>query len=160
MLKRFLIILSLLFTSSLMAMDRVATVTNDDNKKEIYELMIETTENGSLYKLHVLSNLSKPDIYSFDQVSKGIDLVKREKRSIVKLQSIDIDPLAGGVVEVNYLNNGITGKRKSCKIKILSEDGHWVMKTLDNVLIKSLHFTVKKLAFKVIGLDEMLINRK
>jgi hypothetical protein len=156
-------------TSSIMAMDKLAIVTNEDNPDEIYTLYIESSDNGSLVNLYVYCDKNKPDdgcrpdkpsIYTFTQVQKGLSLVTRGKREIVNLKGVELDQLAGGVAHVDFLHSGITGSRIVKKLQILSEDGKWVMKTMDNRLIKNIHFTVKKVFGKTIGLDKMIINKK
>ncbi len=158
MVKMFIFALTLIGSLVMHAqVDKLAVVTNGmDSDKCI--LTVDTDETGALQNLHVTEDKSSHGSYPLADVQKGIVLVERSNRDIVLLSGADLDATAGGKVIISYLYNALTKRHKHKQLELFQQDGKWVMADEQHKIVKSIHFTTKKVLGKVVGLDEMIIK--
>ena len=148
-------ILSLILALTTKAEDlKILEVKNTDDGA-FYDLYLENNEEDQAHGLKLYDRDLK-DWKDFDvsDLVGGITLKQEGSYKVLVLRSQDFEHDRGGHFKLNYLYNGISGKRKDMPIKIDFNGSEW--KVLHNgEVIKRLDFKVKKFFGKTIGIEKV-----
>lgn len=129
---------------------KLAYITNDEDKETI-DLIITTDSRHDITQVkfnykNTKGKVYKTDTYEAAKAARGVVVYEKKGREIVKLSSTNFSSYNGGDIELNFLVNGITGKRAN-KYFDLSRDGDsWSLK-VNRIKIKKMHFVSNKKAF-------------
>lgn len=91
----------------------------------------------------------------------GIVLYTTQGKNVVTITSTNFDPTQGGVVDVTYLQNGVTGNYESITVDIERTGTTWQMLTDDQTgrnLVTHGYMKANKLFGKVIGIDSITLT--
>jgi hypothetical protein len=140
-----------------------ATADNKKSKDLVYRYEL-ITDGGRLdtlvyYNFDDETRAPKVDYFNGAQLRAGVAVVKREKRDIVILSAPDINAESGGQVILDFLNNGVTGKRL--------KDYYWISRNAkgdwefsqNGRTIKELFFRTNKVLGKEVGISRIEIVR-
>ncbi len=95
--------------------------------------------------------------WTTEGINEGFCIFERSDLEIVNIQSPNFSPYYGGDIEVNYLVNGITGKRSSFDTQLINDDNKWKVMQGDKELYR-LHFKSKKILGKTVGIADIIIK--
>lgn len=126
---------------------KLAYITNDEDK-EIIDLILITNNksDATQIKLNYISTYGKTyktEVYDTQEAAKGVVLYQKQGRDIVKLKSLNFSSHQGGHINLNYLVNGITGKRANSKYNLEREGDRWFLKS-NYKKVKKMHFVSNK----------------
>lgn len=95
---------------------------------------------------------------AFENLNIAEVVLKRERgRKVVVMRGNNVGPVYGGHLELDYLYNGITHKRKSFSMKLVRDNDKWKIYS-NNRPLSHLHFKVhRKRLIGVIGIKRVQI---
>ena len=139
----------------------MATITNDEDS-EILRLYVKVDTNSDITKLVTITTNEngeqyKPIEYSVDEVDSGVVMYKSDGRDVVKLISNHFNVQQGGVIKLDYLFNGVSGKRKDISLDVSRNGDDWSINN-DDRNVKKLHFNSKVVFGKTIGIESITIE--
>jgi len=139
----------------------LATITNDEDS-EILRLYVKVDTNSDITKLVTITTNEngeqyKPIEYSVDEVDSGVVMYKSDGRDVVKLISNHFNVQQGGVIKLDYLFNGVSGKRKDISLDVSRNGDDWSINN-DDRNVKKLHFNSKVVFGKTIGIESITIE--
>lgn len=139
------------------AKSKILVVTNDDSDT-YYDLYLELDEDQKAYGLSMYDQ-GKQDWVQFqvEDLTDGVDLKREGSHRVIVLKSADFEDDRGGHFLIDYLNNGITGKRSGMEITI-DFDGHSWKVYHQGEEIEQLNFKVKRVFGKTVGIDRVEIE--
>jgi hypothetical protein len=74
------------------------------------------------------TQLPKQELYTIDDLSRGIDIVVRDSHKVVRLYGVNMNEERGGQIYLDYLVNGATGNRKKMYLFVYPKrDGSWIV---------------------------------
>ncbi|MFG1492299.1 hypothetical protein ABMA75_01945 [Halobacteriovorax sp. ZH4_bin.1] len=159
-----LLLLTVVTTTSLMAAQvKLVHITNDEDKS-FYHLGVNVDEEigevTSVYKKEFSDKgeIIGTDTYSLEQVMRGVVLVTRSDRDVVRITVSNLNPSDGGDIEIDTLYSGVNDSRKrySASVERVGED--WLF-NFENKRAKTLHFISNKVfLIGVVGIKD--IKRK
>lgn len=135
------------------------TVTEENYKMKL-DLVLDDKSDIKKFKLLeiVKGKVIAETVYGTDGAADGIVLMQEGEREVVKLISRNFTEYNGGNVKIDYLYNGINGKRKALAMD-LSRDGDTWGLYVNGKLSKRLHFIKnKKALIGVIGIKEIEVK--
>ncbi|MAF76930.1 MAG: hypothetical protein CME60_02125 [Halobacteriovoraceae bacterium] len=139
------------------AKSKILVVTNDEDSS-YYDLYLELDEFDNAHGLSMYDHADKEWVqFQVKDLSKGVDLKKEGSHKVIVLKSDDFEHDRGGHFLVDYLNNGLTGKRSDLEITI-DFDGHSWKVFHRGAEIEQLNFKVKKFLGKTVGIDRVEIQ--
>ena len=158
--KSFLIAMAFLFTLSAHAASAfLATITTDSDDDEgtytYFFLNIDAQSNALSFqrvKYELVGNLpatGDPLVENLSytlvdySLNSNIKLVMKKSREIVNLRSSNFTNADGGTIVVDYLHNGISGRREETQMQMVKRDGVWGL-FQNGRKISKIHFEVKK----------------
>ncbi len=144
-------------STSQAAQSKILAVTNDDDDS-YYDLFLELDDEQNALGLSMYDYGTKEwKKFQVNDLDKGVDLKKEGKHQVIILKSDDFEHDRGGHFLVDYLNNGITGKRDDFEISIDFDGTAWTAYHR-GVKIEQLNFKVKKVFGKTVGIDRVEID--
>jgi hypothetical protein len=124
------------------------------------DLQVLVDENNSAVGLRGIAN-GKTEDSSLTNFAQGIVLYSTSGKNVLTITSTNFDPAQGGVVDVNYLENGVTGNYQNLTVDIEKNGTTWQMLTDDqtgrNVVTQG-YFKANKLFGKVIGIESITLS--
>ena len=139
------------------AKSKILGVTNDDDNA-YYDLYLDLDEDQNAFGLSMFDHKEQNwKIFLVNDLDKGVDLKKEGKHKVIVLKSEDFEHDRGGHFLVDYLNNGMTGKRDDFEITIDFDGTSWKVYHRGSE-IKQLNFKVKKIFGKTVGIDRVEID--
>lgn len=134
---------------------KVLTVTNNDDNG-FYDLYIDVNEFNEAQNLKMYDRSAKDwTTWTPDKLAAGLILKESGSHKVIILKSKDFEKDRGGNCVMDYLYNGITGKRKSMDVEIDFNGTTWGV-FLDGKKVELLDFRVKKVFGKVVGIDHVI----
>lgn len=134
---------------------KVLTVKNSD-ENTYFDLFITVDEDLNAKGLKMYDREDK-DWKGFDikNLSKGVILKQEGEHKVIILKSGDFEEDRGGNFKVDYLHNGITGKRGEMPIEFDFDGTSWKV-FHGGVEIKMLDFKLKKFLGQTIGIEKVI----
>lgn len=147
--RKLLIVLGLLLISNLVLGEefKILDVTNDQDEQD-YEFIIKTNSKNQIthfYKdTYENSSFIERENFKVAEIENGgIVLERRLGQDVIKMFSKDFAPNKGANIEVQYLFNGVTGRRNSVFIKLRKDHNQfWNLYTKKEELISLMDITV------------------
>ena len=104
-------------------------------------------------------DVAKRQIFSTELDYEGVVLKRQNGRNILIMRGHNVGPNYGGILELDFLYNGVTGSRKHFDISLTRDGQDWLV-TVDGKAIHHLHFRVhRKRILGVVGIrDVQIIN--
>lgn len=153
------------FMSFAQAEFKVLTTVSSDIDKEVSKIVYEVEDGRSLKALYnevylnnVLVERTQLDISAIN--GNGVVLHRKDNYVTVRLYSHNFDEERGGVLYLDTLNNGITGKRKEYEIVTYIDGGNAEMFN-NKKKFNNMKFVAKKSGvFGVIGIERVEFTNK
>lgn len=137
-------------------------ITNDEDKS-YYHLGINVDEGSlevdSLYKneFDKKGNIISSKTYSLQQLLRGVVLVERSRREVVRIQVSNFNPSDGADITIETLYSGISGERKVYDASVVRVGEDWKF-NFESKRAKKLHFVSnKKFMIGTVGIKEVNI---
>jgi hypothetical protein len=161
-LKSILLLGSLIIGQAMAAQVNIASITNEADSDVVY-LKLDLDSRKDVKKMILLTynsrgSLLKTRVYTPSQVSRGVVLYAVDGRDIVKLQSRNLSTYNGGDVTLDFLYNGINGKRKFKNLDLVRHGDRWRLQFMRRNISK-MHMTVnKKPLIGTVGIKDVLVK--
>jgi hypothetical protein len=124
------------------------------------DLQVIVDDNSNATGLRGIAN-GKTEDSALTGFAQGIVLYSTAGKNVVTITSTNFDPAQGGVVDVTYLENGVTGNYQNITVDIEKTGTTWQMLTDDqtgrNVVTQG-YFKANKLFGKVIGIESITLS--
>lgn len=134
---------------------KVLTVRNsEDNSYFDLYLTIDNEQKAKGLKMYDREDKDWTQ-FNTGNLNQGVVLKKEGSHKVIILKSNDFEEDRGGHFKVDYLNNGITGKRQQLPIKFDFDGSAWKVFHRGSE-IKLLDFKVKKFLGQTIGIDKVI----
>lgn len=145
-----LLVTSLLTTVAFAGTQKLAYITNEEDK-EIIDLLITTDSRSDITSMKLVFKRANgkaymTNTYSPRQAIRGVVLLKKKNREIVKLVSRNFTSHNGGDVKIDYLISGFSGRRGAKHMDLVRDSDKWSLK-VNRKKIKKMHFVSNKKAF-------------
>ncbi len=136
-------------------------ITNEEDS-EVSVMFVRLHENGDVAQFgkHVFLNGQKlkTDLYGDSLDYSGIVLERKRGRDIAVLRGLNIDGVSGGALEIDFLYNGITGRRLTTTLEFVKIRDEWQVQKNGSV-VKHLHCVSNKKPFVgTIGIKKIIIK--
>ncbi len=133
---------------------KVLTVKNSD-EESFFDLYIKADEDLRAVGLKMYDRSDK-DWKNFDvkNLQRGVILKQEGEHKVIVLKSTDFTDDRGGNFKVDYLHNGITGKRNNIEIKFDFDGTSWKI-FHEGEEVNMLDFKLKKFFGKTIGIENV-----
>lgn len=122
------------------------------------QMLVDANDNATGIRGIAGGKTQDSDLSGFAQ---GIVLYTTQGKNVVTITSTNFDPTQGGVVDVSYLENGISGTYDNMTVDIEKSGTTWQMLTDDqtgrNVVTQG-YFKANKLFGKVIGIESITLS--
>jgi hypothetical protein len=122
------------------------------------QMLVDSSNNATGIRGIAGGKTQDSDLAGFAQ---GIVLYTTQGKNVVTITSTNFDPAQGGVVDVNYLENGISGNYQDLTVDIEKSGTTWQMLTDDqtgrNVVTQG-YFKANKFLGKVIGIESITLS--
>jgi hypothetical protein len=122
------------------------------------QMLVDDSDNATGIRGIAAGKTQDSDLTNFAQ---GIVLYTTSGKNVVTITSTNFDPAQGGVVDVSYLENGVTGNYQNITVDIERTGTSWQMLTDDqtgrNVVTQG-YFKANKLFGKVIGIESITLS--
>ena len=160
--KSLLLCLTLLISAAHAGTVQTLLTTTNNNDNLIAYLSVHLDENNDIIKFEEKalkgSKVIKHRYFTVEQVVEGIVLHEERGRAVYKLKSTNLSSHQGGIWEMSYLYNGITGTWLSKDVDLRRDGDSWSVyfegKKVSKVFIK----VNRKPIIGVIGVRETLFN--
>ncbi|AYF44816.1 hypothetical protein BALOs_1816 [Halobacteriovorax sp. BALOs_7] len=153
-------IVAFIATKLMAAPIKLVHITNDEDKS-YYHLGInvddETLEVESLYKNEFDQNgkVISTQTYTLQQLLKGVTLVERSDRQVVKIKASNLNPSDGADITIDTLYSGINGERKHYDASVERVGSDWKF-NFESRASSKLHFVSnKKFLIGTIGIKDI-----
>ena len=151
-----------LFNVVAMAGTQTLTTITVSQEKYIMKLILEIDDKSDIKHFRLIEVLKGKTVadkaYETEGTKTGIVLLKQSGRDVVKLKSTNFSEYNGGNVVLDYLYNGITGKRKKLEMD-LSRDGDTWSLYINGKKSEKLHFVKNKKAIVgVVGIKKIEVK--
>lgn len=135
--------------------EKVLTVKNSE-ENSLFDLYIAKDSEDKAKGLKMYDRGDK-DWTNFDinNLKKGVILKEEGGHKVIILKSGDFEEDRGGHFKVDYLHNGITGKRRDIEIKFDFDGTKWRVFHRGSE-VNLLDFKVKKFFGKTIGIEKVV----
>jgi hypothetical protein len=122
------------------------------------QMLVDTNDNATGIRGIASGKTQDSTLTNFTQ---GIVLYSTSGKNVVTITSTNFDPAQGGVVDVSYLENVVTGNYQNITVDIERTGTTWQMLTDDqtgrNVVTQG-YFKANKLFGKVIGIESITLS--
>lgn len=137
------------------------TADKDPYPSIMYVVLNEASDIVEFGKkdLDKAGKVTKRTLFSTELDINGVVLKKKKGRKILVMRGHNIGPVYGGGLELDYLYNGITRRRKSFHMTLHREGDEWSVIAKDKK-ISHLHFKIHRKRFVgVIGIKKVIIKK-
>lgn len=118
-----------------------------DANKDITKFGIRWVEDNELKKKEFIARNSANEIVVKEQGN----------HEVIKLISDNFSSHNGGNIDVDFLNNGITGSRDSRSLNLVREGDSWALQK-NGKKVQNMHFISKTVFGKAIGIKDVVIK--
>lgn len=134
--------------------EKVLTVKNSE-ENSYFDLYIakDGEDNAKGLKMYDRGDKDWKD-FNIKNLKNGVTLKQEGSHKVIVLKSDDFEEDRGGHFKVDYLHNGITGKRRDIEIKFDFDGTKWRV-FHKGTEVNLLDFKVKKFLGKTIGIDKV-----
>lgn len=141
------------------AQKKILAVYNSEDK-EFFDLYVEANDflEAVGLKMYDRSDKNWAD-FDISTIASGATLKQEGSHKVIVLRSDDFEVDRGGHFILDYLNNGITGKRKEFNIDIEFDGADWQVYH-DGQAVSQLNFEVKKVFGKQVGISKIQVVYK
>ena len=150
-----------LYNVAIAATQTLTTISVSEEKYTMQlELVVDNKSDIKQFKLIeiVKGKTVEETIYDTDGAKEGIILMEQSGREVVKLVSENFSPYNGGNVVLDYLYNGITGKRKSLEMDLSRDGDEWSL-YINGRKSTTMHFVKNKKALVgVVGIKDIEVK--
>ncbi len=134
---------------------KVLTVKNSE-ENSYFDLFIAKDEEDKAKGLKMYDRGDKDwEDFNIKNLNKGVVLKQEGEHKVIVLKSNDFEEDRGGHFKVDYLHNGITGKRDHIEIKFDFDGTSWKVFHKGSE-VNLLDFKLKKFFGKTIGIDKVV----
>jgi hypothetical protein len=136
----------------------LATVTSDTDSNR-HELVLETDASSNVLSLRILKfkengEKGKPQQFFTPQLlNGGLVLMEKDGHQAVRLDSAKFSAQKGGNVILNYLHNGLTGKRHSVWLSLYFKNGSYRLFDMKNQPVNEIKFYGRYWIGKLVGIN-------
>lgn len=159
------LVTALIFSVSALAVEQKIAVITSDAEKDVGEMLIEVVD-GRADSLRIKRLLGQ-QIVSDDTVpverlmgDEGLVATERMGYDVVVIKFENFDVMKGGTVLVDYLYNGLLGKRKEFRMKFVKEGSAFVLKSLEGTKVNRIHFLANKILRQMVGIKSVEVSFK
>ena len=150
-----------LYNVAIAATQTLTTISVSEEKYTMQlELVVDNKSDIKQFKLIeiVKGKTVEETIYDTDGAKEGIILMEQSGREVVKLVSENFSPYNGGNVVLDYLYDGITGKRKSLEMDLSRDGDEWSL-YINGRKSTTMHFVKNKKALVgVVGIKDIEVK--
>lgn len=139
-------IMALLISLPLYAVELKLGKITSDIDRDFTDFYLEVTEEGAVDGIRIITQKTTGQIikdvsHPIERVMQdGVLLEERNGYQVLRLQTdAKFDPSTGGEVILNYLFNGVTGTRRSMRLKLLKTAGTFQLAKLTSERVNHLH---------------------
>lgn len=151
----YLIIWTLVSTPATAGTVKILTLKNLDDRS-VYDLHIETNEEDHATGLMLYDHTEKDWVeWDVSKISQGLPVKEEGSHKVIVLRSRDFEKDRGGHFTVDYLKNGITGKRGSMPMEF-DFDGHGWKVYHQGIKVTRLDFKLNKVFGKAVGISQVI----
>jgi len=139
------------------ASTHLATVTSDTDSNR-HELILETDVNNVIESLRVVQFNSEgkkgklQQFFSQDLLSGGLVMMEKEGHQVVRLDSAKFAIEKGGNVILNFLSNGLSGRRNSVWLSLYFKNGSYRLYDMKNNQVNEIKFFGKYWFGRLVGI--------
>jgi hypothetical protein len=156
---KLLIVSSLLMSGFATAKDIVALKITSDESSKITTFTLKVDENNIIQKIikkSVLKGKTKIQEINPELPAEGIVLEERKGRKVIVLKGHNVTAQYGGLIEIDYLYNGITGSRSKLELDLEPTSNSWQF-TINNKPVKHLYVVTNKKMFRTVGVKRIKV---
>lgn len=139
-----------IYSFNLLATEEVLSITDNDDNREIYNLVVEVDDvDQSLKQLFKDTYLGgkkiRRDVLNPADLStqEGVVLERRDKYNVLNLKSDNFDYDRGGKITIDTLYNGISGERRFFELELGKDKLSWKL-FKNNKAVSKFHVKVNK----------------
>lgn len=125
----------------------------NDDIKTFTQKKFETKKPGNVL-IHQVFNLANYKLNS------NLVLETKSGHIVAQMRSSNFAPHNGGNLKIDFLYNGITGKRGSASLELVRGGSGWQLVDRNNKVVKSMYLVSHKIAFTTVGVEEIEFNRR
>ena len=158
----FLVLIAFNSFSAFAATQHLVSITNDEDK-EVLKLYVKLDDRADIVGLITKTYKANgsdygPVKYDIDKASTGIVMYRASGKDVVKLFSNKFANHQGGEIFLDYLYNGVSGKRAKAYFDISRDGDVWKL-TKSGKKVKKMHFVSnKKYIVGTIGIKEITVK--
>lgn len=156
--KKIFILFVFLLSSSLMAASEqlILTVTSDGMEGTLQLKVINNDFDEAVgLALYQKEDPDYREEFNSSDLDKGLVVLAMKSHEVVRLQSDNFDSTRGGTITLDYLENGITGRRSQVQFEVLHDGQKWGI-LHKRASVKAMFMEAKKIIFgKVIGIEKI-----
>lgn len=162
MYKSMLVAFALLTTLTVnAAMIEVSRVTSDQDS-DVTILYANTNESDELVSMqHKALRAGKVIMnktYSMASLRNGVTINEQQGHKVVILKLLSrFEPIYGGPLQLDYLVNGLTGRRTSLALEFIREGDSWKLKKAGKTFSR-MYVSSNKLMGQVVGIDSITVQ--
>ena len=156
--KSLFLALSLLISYTCSADEVKISEARTDAAQGVTDLSIVTNSDGEIKSIKYLVSTGLSDVKAVTQLEEGMVIAKFNDQDVLTLKSSSFDPIEGGLIDVIYLTNAITGSKKKLSIELNRSTGNWALSTNDNAghqVFTHMFLKAKKVFGQVVGIDSI-----
>ena len=134
----------------------------EDNR--VHDFILHVDEQDEINFLIRRSGDATQEIAMEDLLNGEVVIARSSDKDALLLSCPSFDMEEGGVFVIRYLYNGIimtyrTFELKLVKVHYPEGQDSWVLKTVDDILVETLHIVSRKILGTVVGIKEIGVNR-
>lgn len=157
--------LSLFLSSPLFSKEVTLSITDNDDNKEVYNLVVNVDEmTQSLKELfkdtYVDGKKIRRDHLNPDalKTKDGVILEKRDNYNVLNLKSDNLDFERGGRITIDTLYNAMTGDRRQVDVELAKDSDTWKL-FKDKKVVSKFHVRVNKvIVLGTVGIKTIIME--
>ena len=158
--RSFILLCCFIFVKPLIAAEQLILTCTSDGMEGTLQLKVKTNEYDEAVGL-VLYKKEEPDYreeFEAIELKNGLVILNIDQHEVVRLHSQNFDQTRGGLIILDYLENGITKSRDSIELEVLHDGLKWgILHQREEV--EKMFMEARKIIFgKVIGIKEVHMN--
>lgn len=138
----------------------LATITTDVNS-DSYQFILEVNEDEHLLKAFYLDNFiigqsRSREVLPLDRfLDAGLILPQAGNQVYAKINGVNFDNTLGGIIVIDTLYNGITGKRRSYELELAQDQAGWKLFYKGKPITKIMAIAHKVPILGIVGAKEL-----
>lgn len=158
------LLISILISKTHGAEQVLATISNNDDSKNTYQLIVDSIDDARSIKTFYKDvyqdgkKISRDVLDYHVLVNDGMILEQRDQYIVLRLKSDNFDQEQGGVITVDTLYNGASGARKSYEVSMAKDPNGWVLLNQGKI-VKQIFIQVNKVMFLgTVGIKNLVMK--